>query len=1065
KIPAQFLQQLRQALDNLSGKDNVQMRFVGFTDNIPLTGRDARIYGDHVGLSKANARRVAIAVQEAMGLPNAAIASTGKGSKTPIASNNSAKGRALNRRIEVEFWHDDPLENLPDEPQICPEASAAETVERIYNPPEGDIKPIYIENGQPVIPQGYYRRLKRAMDDLHDKGNVRLRFIGYTSNKRLSRRTAMVYGDDIGLSTARARRAMEYVKEQMNLSDEQAEFEGRGYVQSHDVVNTGFVELDRSKVEVQVVYDELALLDEQEGVSIKRLTRDVETRNPYALNLMRISVDGQPINDPNKNIPDVQRCTDVALDQATVRFKFDNLNLKPRLNITAWPNVISVEDNSETAFKENQTHFKLYTNYPAFIDKAEVRLFETEQSTRDTPLAVIPINDTGEAQWQADLESYAAPRMKLIYIVRVYDKQGNFDETKEQSLWVVDRLATDNSESDIEKALLVGYGENRLGLNNIPLHGGAVRLHGSDVPKDHQVWFAGQTLPVNDKGEFGGEFILPSGLHTVEVAITDDAGNGNVYQRDLALETDDWFYVGIADLTASRDNTDGPAELVTQDNDHYSNEFSIDGRLAFYIKGKFENEAVLTASADTREGPVDELFSNFLNKTPEALFRRLDPDRFYPTFGDDSTVEEDAPTSGKLYIKLEKDDNYGLWGNFDIAYLDNNLAHVDRGLYGANANYESGNATSFGEKQFAVNLFAAEPGTIAGRDEFLGTGGSLYYLRHQDILAGSERLRVEVRDAVSGMVMGVKNLTYGLDYDIDYIQGRVMLTEPLSSSAVTDTIVDASDYGGNDVYLVARYEFTPGFEDLDDVVTGGRVHYWVNNQVKLGMTTEQQDVTGNETSLNAFDLTYRRNAGTWLKLEQSSSEGPVSSSFMSSDGGYGFNESALPAGTDVKASGQRFDASVRLADIFSGINGTVTFYNQQLDAGYAAPGLIALTDTTQTGATLQMPVYDWLKVKFKTDIKDQDAGLETEASELDVDYLFDDHWTFGAGLRHDKRTDNSTAVPLTQQQGDRSDLAVKATYDSKANWLAYTYIQETTHVSGNRDENGRIGVGGDYRVT
>ncbi|MGD8572303.1 MAG: flagellar motor protein MotB, partial [Gammaproteobacteria bacterium] len=607
--------------------------------------------------------------------------------------------------------------------------------------------------------------------------------------------------------------------------------------------------------------------------------------------------------------------------------------------------------------------------------------------------------------------------------------------------------------------------ENRLGLNNIPLHGGAVRLHGSDVPKDHQVWFAGQTLPVNDKGEFGGEFILPSGLHTVEVAITDDAGNGNVYQRDLALETDDWFYVGIADLTASRDNTDGPAELVTQDNDHYSNEFSIDGRLAFYIKGKFENEAVLTASADTREGPVDELFSNFLNKTPEALFRRLDPDRFYPTFGDDSTVEEDAPTSGKLYIKLEKDDNYGLWGNFDIAYLDNNLAHVDRGLYGANANYESGNATSFGEKQFAVNLFAAEPGTIAGRDEFLGTGGSLYYLRHQDILAGSERLRVEVRDAVSGMVMGVKNLTYGLDYDIDYIQGRVMLTEPLSSSAVTDTIVDASDYGGNDVYLVARYEFTPGFEDLDDVVTGGRVHYWVNNQVKLGMTTEQQDVTGNETSLNAFDLTYRRNAGTWLKLEQSSSEGPVSSSFMSSDGGYGFNESALPAGTDVKASGQRFDASVRLADIFSGINGTVTFYNQQLDAGYAAPGLIALTDTTQTGATLQMPVYDWLKVKFKTDIKDQDAGLETEASELDVDYLFDDHWTFGAGLRHDKRTDNSTAVPLTQQQGDRSDLAVKATYDSKANWLAYTYIQETTHVSGNRDENGRIGVGGDYRVT
>ena len=62
---------------------------------------------------------------------------------------------------------------------------------------------------------------------------------------------------------------------------------------------------------------------------------------------------------------------------------------------------------------------------------------------------------------------------------------------------------------------------------------------------------------------------------------------------------------------------------------------------------------------------------------------------------------------------------------------------------------------------------------IAG-DEFRGTGGSLYYLRHQDILAGSERVRIEVRDAVSGLVIGVKNLTYGLDYDIDYIQGRMM---------------------------------------------------------------------------------------------------------------------------------------------------------------------------------------------------------------------------------------------------------------------------------------------------
>ena len=1065
EIPQQYLNKLRQAMDNLSNKDNVQMRFIAYTDNIPLTGRDARIYGDHVGLSKANARRVAIAVQEALGLPNQAVNSTGRGASSPIASNNSEKGRALNRRIEVEFWHDDPLEDLPDEPQICPEAAAAETVERIYNPPEGDIKPIYFENGKVVIPEGYAKILQRAMNDIKDKGNVRLRFIGYTSNKRLNRRTAMVYGDDVGLSTARARRAMESVKAQMGLNDQQVEFEGRGYVQSNDVVNTGFIELDRSKVEVQVVYDELAVLDETEGVTINRITRDVKTQNPYALNLMRISVDGQPINDPNKNIPDVQRCTDVALDKSQVRFKFDNLNTKPRLNVAAWPNVISHEDDETTEYVENLSHFKMYTNYPWTIKKAEVRLFKAEQSTRDVPLDVVSIDGLGRAYWRYSQNDYHAPRMQLKYVLRVYDKAGNYDETSAQTLWVVDELQEEYAKRDIDQELLVGYGENRLALNNIPLNGGAVRVFGDQVPEGYKVWFGGRELPVNKHGEFGGEFIIPSGLHTVEVAITDPQGNGHVYQRDLELKNSDWFYVGIADLTASLDDTNGPAQLVTGDEDHYGNELSFDGRLAFYVKGKFANESTLTTSADTREGPINELFSDFMNKSPEALFRRIDPDYFYPTYGDDSTVEESAPTSGKFFIKYEKDKNYGLWGNFDIAYTNNDLAHVDRGLYGANLNYESDNATSFGEKRYDINLFAAEPGTVAGRDEFLGTSGSLYYLKHQDILTGSERIRIEVRDALSGMVVSVKNLTHGLDYDIDYIQGRVLLTDPISATAVSETLVDSGGFGGNNVILVARYEYTPGFDELNEVVTGGSGHYWFNDEFKFGATYEDHGNVTEAKNLTAYDLTWRKNAGTWIKLERANSQGPLSTTLSSRDGGYTFAESALLAGTDVKAKGQRVDASLRLEDIINGTKGTFTFYQQELDAGYAAPGLIAQTDTTQTGGTLSMPILEQANIYIKSDSRSLQAGLTTKATELDVDYALDENWKLAAGMRSDNRKDKSASVPLTQKQGDRTDVVLRTTFDSKEKWVVHGYLQDTTETTGNRESNGRVGLGGDYRYS
>ncbi len=55
----------------------------------------------------------------------------------------------------------------------------------------------------------------------------------------------------------------------------------------------------------------------------------------------------------------------------------------------------------------------------------------------------------------------------------------------------------------------------------------------------------------------------------------------------------------------------------------------------------------------------------------------------------------------------------------------------------------------------------------------------LFYLRQQDILEGSESVRVEVRDKDSGIVLGVKNLVAELDYDIDYLQGRILLSEVL----------------------------------------------------------------------------------------------------------------------------------------------------------------------------------------------------------------------------------------------------------------------------------------------
>ena len=1065
EIPANFIKQLKEARFNLRDKANVQIKLIGHTDNIPLSGRMSRIYGEHVALSKAQARRVALAVQGAMNLPNRAIVSDGRGAALPIASNDVETGRAANRRIEVEFWHDDALEQLTDEPQLCPENAAAEKVTRVYDPPAGNVKPVYFEKGKPVIPPGYVERLKRIMAELSDKGNVRIRFLGYTNNERLDRRTAMVYGDDIGLSTARARRVKEAAQKLGNLTDEQVEFEGKGFVHSDDVVNAGFLEFDESRVEARIVYDDLAILDDEDGVEIDRIVREVPLRNPYSLNMMRISVDGTPIDDPGKSSADLQRCLDVELEKADIQFKFDNLTLKPRLNVTAWPNVVRYRDKLTTSFPENLVSFKRYTNYSNVITKSEVRIFKKDQSTRDTPVAIIDLDNNGNAEWFVKFEEFVAPTIELKYLLRVYDKDNNFDETKAQSLWLVDELKQDNKDINASEELLVGFGENRLALNNINLKGGAVKVYGKGIPKDHSVWFAGITVPVSENGEFTSEEILPAGLHTVEVAVLNQEGNGQLYLRDLELNKNDWFIVGIADIIASADSTNGPAAIITGDSTHYDNDTAIDGRLAFFTKGKFGDNWQLVASADTREGPIADIFTNFMDKSPDSVFRRIDPDYYYPTFGDDSTTEELAPTMGKFYVKLKNESDYGMWGNFNVAYTDNNLAHVDRNLYGANIHYETTSATTLGDKSFQADLFAAEAGTVGARDEFRGTGGSLYYLQHQDILTGSDRLRIEVRDKISGLVVAVKNLKPALDYDIDFIQGRILLTEPLSASSSDELVVDSGNGGSNEVYLVARYEYASTFAEVKDLSTGGRLHYWINDNIKVGVTASKFGANTNSNTLNATDITLRKSTGTWLKFEQSTSTGQSGITQTTNDGGYNFNQVDQLLGNNVSADASRVDASVRFDEVIDGIKGKATFFSQELKAGYSAPGLSALTDTTQSGATIDYPVMDNLNIKLKVADKSVTEGLNTSAVELDADYGLTKNWTLSAGVRNDKRSDNSVVVPVTQKEGDRTDLAIKAAYDSKEDWKIYTFIQSTLETSGTREENGRTGIGTEYRLT
>jgi hypothetical protein len=310
----------------------------------------------------------------------------------------------------------------------------------------------------------------------------------------------------------------------------------------------------------------------------------------------------------------------------------------------------------------------------------------------------------------------------------------------------------------------------------------------------------------------------------------------------------------------------------------------------------------------------------------------------------------------------------------------------------------------------------------------------------------------------------VVNLQPNVDYDIDYLQGRVLLSQPLTSTANDNLLVRTSGLSGDEAYLVVRYEYTPGFEKLDQVAVGGQAHYWVNDYVRLGLTADSNE-GDSASNLAAADLILRKSANSWFKLQTGRSTGLLSPSLRSDDGGFGFHGPDDLSFIGAKASAYRADLSVGLRDFFEGHEGRFTFYKQHLDAGYSSPGQVTIKDTEQYGGTFRMPVTSSLSLAAKGDQKIEDQGLETRAVELDVAYKLAEKWTVSTGVRNDLREDHSPVVPLTQIQGERTDAVAQVKFDSSASWSAYGFGQHTVAASGGRENNDRIGMGGSYRLT
>lgn len=761
-----------------------------------------------------------------------------------------------------------------------------------------------------------------------------------------------------------------------------------------------------------------------------------------------VSVDGEQLVG-QKPQDSEQRKTDLALESVDIQVKFDGLDVKPILNVSTFP-IRQVYQPGETV------QFLASNNYPVWIKKTEVRIFTAKQLLTDKPHAVVSVTPAGAGVWTME-----ETNENFIYVLRVYDDKGRFDETVPLYLQPSAKSVVQNDNG----AAAPGYGDDRTAFRNIPVDGGAVTISGRNVPFGHKVTILGDNIPVDDNNAFVVQRILPPGDHNVDVAVQDDnaTATGLQFNRSVNIPATDWFYAALADFTFGRRFGSKDIELVKPSD--FKGSFT-KGRLAFYVKGKIKGQYLLTAAADTGEAPLKSIFEGLDAKDPKQFLRRIDPDAYYPVYGDDSTSIEDAPTRGKFYVKLAHGDSHVKWGSFKTEINGTEYLRNERALYGASAVYKSEKATRFGERNSQLKIYAAQPGTLPQRDELKGTGGSSYFLKHHDITIGSETVTVEIRDRITGRVLERRNLQSGRDFDIDYLQGVIILRSPLSSVSASGSLVRDTALGGNDVFLIANYEYSPAAGEVNGYVYGGRAQQWLGDNFRVGVTGATEKTGIADQKMLGADIQLRASDRTYIEYELANSQGPGFGNSYSADGGLTISDVVSAGVVNKVAQASRIHVRVDLDDLApveqndDGKTGDLELYYEHKDAGFSTLSQQITSTTRNGGAKLHYNFDDTWDTSISYDEQSVASGKRDIDANAQIAYKIDSDWTVGTGIKEIRRVETGGV-----NEASRTDLAAKISYLVHEDSTLYMFGQTTLRQSGPIRRNDRFGLGADLKLS
>lgn len=370
-------------------------------------------------------------------------------------------------------------------------------------------------------------------------------------------------------------------------------------------------------------------------------------------------------------------------------------------------------------------------------------------------------------------------------------------------------------------------------------------------------------------------------------------------------------------------------------------------RAAFFFKGTVKGEYLLTAAYDSDKTQKD------------RLFRDIRPDEFYPIYGDSAVKGFDAQSTQKLYVRIDRNRSYLLYGDFTTASSTEvrNLSQSNRSLTGLKHVYDDGNvrATSYVSRTSQTQQV----------EEFraLGTSGP-YYLSasNGEFVDNSEQIEILVRDRNQpNIVLQRTPATRFVDYTVESLTRRILFTHAIAS-------VDANL---NPQSIRVTYEVDAGGPKF--TVAGTDVQAKVTDNLQLGAVASIDENPRNKRKLQAVTGVARLGENATLAAE------------------------LVKTDSDEKGSGHGGRVEARYQDEKL----AVVALAARTSAGFDNPGASFAAGHTEASARAEYRVDPSLAVRGELLYsKDETQVDERKGMTLSVQKKLGDKTVVEVGLRH-----------------------------------------------------------------